>query len=282
MKTIVPDILLPWLWRIEVPSDTLPPYQTTNTYLIADQGTGLLVDPGFKDNNSYHEVLNILKLAKIDKLQGVLLTHGHSDHNAGLCKLLDNTPGLTIYLHSADSNHIPKHIKTTPLKGGDLLTAGNKLIKTHHTPGHSPGHVIFEIFEGQAILVGDLVSGQGSTWLGLPDGNIKAYLSSLDLAQSLDSKILGPGHGPICHNPNARIEAVRSHRLARQQQILGIVLKEQQITLSELRNTVYPQLDSRLVPPASRTLLAHLEKLVQEGKVNRLDASEEGPYSSSY
>ena len=278
MKPIVPEKLLPWLWRIEVPSDTLPPNQTTNTYLIADKGIGLLVDPGFKDDYSYHEILRLFESARINELKAVLLTHGHPDHNAGLGRLLAHKPGLTVYLHDDDSNHMPNNIETTTLKGGAVLTAGSKLVKTHHTPGHTPGHVIFEILEGQAILVGDLVSGKGSTWIGLPDGNIKAYLSSLDLAQSLYSEILGPGHGPVCHNPNQRLGTVRSHRLARQEQVLKTVSKEHTITLSELRKNIYPKLDNRLVYPANGTLLAHLAKLIQEGKVKRLGASVEGPY----
>jgi ribonuclease/clavin/mitogillin len=280
MNPAVPEMLLPWLWRLELPSQTLPPNQTTNSYLIANEGIGLLVDPGFTDPYSCQAVFQLLKLAGVRLLKGILLTHGHADHTAGLHTLRACQPELTVYLHKADWKPIHKGLKLTDLKDGTTLTAGSKLLRTYHTPGHSPGHVSFEMPEGRAILVGDLVAGEGSTWVGLPGGNIKAYLRSLDLIQSLNSQMLGPGHGPVSRNPKQRLAETREHRLARQKQILEAVVMGQEISLSELRETVYPQIARGLNYAANGTLLAHLEKLIQEGTVARRGTSIEGPYLS--
>ena len=275
------EALSPRLWRLELPSFTLPPHQSTNSYLIADGGVGFLVDPGFSDPASLMEVTSLLDAAEVKLLKGVLLTHSHSDHLAGLPLLLESYSDLAIYLHPAEFPRLEPGVHGAQVKAlqeGRSLTVGQTVIQALHTPGHSPGHLSFHLQDDRAVLAGDLVAGEGSTWVGLPEGDVAAYLNSLDRLLALEPAILGPGHGPIPTNPAARLLGAKHHRMDRERQLLA-TLAGRSRTLPELRRSIYPDSPERLVKAVDGTLLAHLKKLMSELKVVHLGNDESGPYA---
>ena len=106
-----------------------------------------------------------------------------------------------------------------------------------------------------------------------------AYLASLDRLARERPAALGPGHGEPLHEPLAALRRTRAHRLDRERQVLDALRAERELaTVPALRARVYPELAPELASLAERTLIAHLEKLVAEGRVEVLGDSSEGPY----
>jgi glyoxylase-like metal-dependent hydrolase (beta-lactamase superfamily II) len=99
-----------------------------------------------------------------------------------------------------------------------------------------------------------------------PEGNVAAYLRSLDRLESLHPRILFPGHWDPVPDALAKIREYRSHRLAREAQVLEEVRRGRG-TAAELTRRVYGELDERLMAAAEMTLRAHLRKLVDDGEV---------------
>ncbi|MEM7738924.1 MAG: MBL fold metallo-hydrolase, partial [Deinococcota bacterium] len=98
-----------YLWRLQLPAKTLPPYDHTNTYIITnDIGEALLVDVG--SDEGARQVNAWLK-ARALHLTGILLTHTHIDHIAGLRMLLEHTnPALPIHLHAAEVDRLDANL----------------------------------------------------------------------------------------------------------------------------------------------------------------------------
>jgi hydroxyacylglutathione hydrolase len=152
------------------------------------------------------------------------------------------------------------------LADGDIVRAGTLNLTALYTPGHSADHLCFLIAEDRAIFTGDLVLGQGSSMVTYPEGDVAAYLRSLDRLAALQPRILFPGHWDPVTEAAAKIEEYRRHRLEREAQILAEVNRGGG-TAPELTRRVYGELDDKLMVAAEMTLRAHLKKLVDEGVV---------------
>ncbi len=258
------------IWRFPLPSRTLPPYDHTNSYLLGEGENGVLVDCGNDDPAVLSNLETSLMDHGVTRLRALLLTHTHPDHDAGAAALRERF-GLTVYAHPLEARH-ESGGPFEPLEDGTTLHG----VRTHYTPGHSPGHLSFEV--PGVLLVGDLLAAQGSTWVGVPGGDVAAYMTSLErvasLVQAHDIPVLGPGHGPVVTAPLERLEAVRSHRLEREAQVLDAL--RQPRTLTDLREIIYPGLPEEAVKAANGSLLAILAKLTLEGRATEVHATK-GP-----
>src|SRR5205814_9975598 len=152
------------------------------------------------------------------------------------------------------------------LRDGEIVRAGALNLTALYTPGHSADHLCFLIAEDRAVFTGDLVLGQGSSMVTYPEGDVAAYLHSLDRLASLEPQILFPGHWDPVTEAAAKIEEYRRHRREREAQILAEVNRGGG-TAPELTRRVYSELDDKLLVAAEMTLRAHLKKLVDEGVV---------------
>ena len=277
--------IAPGLWRIAVPSRTLPPFDHSNSYLLASRGVGVLVDMGGDSPAALASIDAALQQAEVTLFKALLLTHSHSDHIAGVGALVAHYD-LPLYLHPLEWPRLEQHLQTsgtspaiTMLRDGHKLTVGDQLIEVLHTPGHSAGHLSFYLPELRTLLAGDMLASHGSTWVGLPEGDIAQYLQSLTRLEQQAAELIAPGHGDPIHNPRERLQQVRAHRLAREQQLLDI-LAEQQSDLATLCQRIYPELPNAKVQDlAQRSLLAQLQKLMAEMKVMHLGNDEQGPYA---
>ncbi|HEX7022247.1 MAG TPA: MBL fold metallo-hydrolase [Trueperaceae bacterium] len=267
--------LAPGLWLLPLASDTLPPWDHTNSYLIEDGGVGVLVDPG--SPRTAEALPDVLARAGVRLLKAVLLTHTHSDHIAGLAAVL-RAHDAKAYAHPLELPAL-EGVQPLALQDGRVLTVGDVSVRALHTPGHSPGSLSFYLPDANTVLVGDLLAGRGSTWVGLPEGNVGQYLASLDRLAALALERIGPGHGPLIEKPYERLRDAKAHRLQRETQVLE-ALTPQALSLSELRAAVYPDLalEGGRAEFAERSLLAHLKKLMNEMKVLHLGTDEAGPY----
>jgi len=224
----------------------------TNTWILGAGPVVVVIDPGPDDDRH---------LAAIDrKLAGatvgvVLVTHSHSDHLPLAERLAD--------AHGASVRRYPE------LGDGDVVRAGTLNITALYTPGHTADHLSFWLAEDRVVFTGDLVLGKGSSMVTHPEGNVAAYLRSLDRLIALEPRLLFPGHWDPVKDAMAKLEEYRTHRLEREAQVLAEVRRSPG-TARELTRRVYgPEVGEELLVAAEMTMRAHLEKLVDDGQVRK-------------
>lgn len=221
----------------------------TNTWILDAGPVAVVVDPG-PDDDSH---LAALERRLAGKAVGVVLvTHSHPDH----LPLADRFARS----HRASVKRHPD------LGDGDVVRAGNLSVTAIHTPGHSADHMCFLLAADGALFTGDLILGRGSSMVTFPEGDVAAYLRSLDRIASVQPRILFPGHWDPVPAAMAKIREYREHRLEREAQVLAEV-RRGSATAADLTRRVYGDLDAKLMVAAEMTLRAHLKKLVDDGTV---------------
>ncbi|MEZ4631507.1 MAG: MBL fold metallo-hydrolase [Deinococcales bacterium] len=269
------------LWRLAIKSSTLPPFDHTNSYLIADKGVALLIDAPSPKPEALDLIREALAKAKVNFLKALVLSHTHPDHIEGV-EAVQKAWDLPCYVHPLELERLQKRYalkSLMALQDTRKLQVGDVSVESLHTPGHSPGHLSFYLPHDEIVLAGDLLSANSSTWVGVPEGDVSAFLASLDRLAALKLKQIACGHGEVIGQPYERLRAVREHRLAREAEVLG-VLKEGQSALRGIRERVYGGLEHpQLIKLAEASLLAHLYKLMQDLKVIHLGQDQEGPYA---
>ena len=230
----------------------------TNTWLIDADTAWIVIDPGPDDPGH---------LAAIETRLGgkpvgvILVTHSHSDH-LPLAAMLAERTGARVLRHPE-------------LSDGDRVTAGNLTVSALYTPGHCADHLAFWLESDRALFTGDLVLGHGSSMVTYPEGDVAAYLASLERIAGLRPRLLFPGHWDPVTDAEAKIEEYRTHRLQRERQVLE-ALAQGGGTAPEVARRVYgAEVGEELLAAAEMTLRAHLKKLVDEGRVRSIAAGGE-------
>ena len=236
----------------------------TNTWIVDAGPVVVVIDPGPDDNDHMAAIDRRLAGATVGV---VLVTHSHPDHLPLAARLAAE--------HKATVRRYPA------LGDGDVVRAGTLNLTALHTPGHSADHLCFWIAEDRALFTGDLVLGKGSSMVTYPEGNVAAYLRSLERVSALKPAMLFPGHWDPVTDAMGKLEEYRAHRLEREAQVLAEVRRNRG-TARELTRRVYgPEVGEELIEAAEMTMRAHLDKLVDDGKVRVEAAGEENVYERS-
>ncbi len=235
----------------------------TNSYLLGKHKR-CLIDPG---PASEQQIASLLA-GCAGELDMILVTHTHRDHSPAAQRLKEITGAELIgaavpEAAGQDSSFVPDRLCTPGLQlQGDDFT-----LECIATPGHVSNHYCFLLREEGGLFTGDHVL-QGTTPVILPpDGDMSAYLRSLEELAQRELNFLAPGHGGIMRDPRAEISALIAHRLRREQSIVDALQAAAAMTVQELVAIVYDGLAEHLLPWAEKTLLAHLIKLQHEQRV---------------
>ncbi len=211
-------------------------HEGTNTYLYGSDPC-VVIDPG--PNDAGH--LDAIRAAADGRggIGMVLLTHSHGDHADGAPYL-----GPVPILPSDGEEH-----------------AGLRALAT---PGHAADHVCFLTADG-VCFSGDLVLGEGSTFVPPDGGSLAAYMESLRLLQSRDIALMCPGHGPWITDPAAKLAEYVEHREMRERRLVA-ALDRGERSRDALLAEVWDDVPEEVRPAAALVLEAHLQKLEAEGR----------------
>lgn len=269
------ETLAPGLRRVVAPNPGPLTGTGTNSYILGG-GSVAVIDPGPED--PAHLAALEAALTPGERIGHILVTHAHADH-APLARVLAARWGAPVAAFGDARAGRAAHVEGLGDLGGgegvdhafapDLLLAdGAELagpdwhLVAHWTPGHMGNHLCFAW--GARVFSGDHVMGWATTLVSPPDGDMGAYMASLDRLEGLRAQVLFPGHGAPVADPAARIAELRRHRLGREAEILaGLAAQPQEIPA--LTRAIYRDLAPRLLPAAERNVLAHLLDLTARG-----------------
>ena len=249
-------------------------YFGTQTYLVGDDEV-VVIDPG-PDLPEHVEA--IVKALDGRNLVAIACTHTHRDHSPA-SRALKKATGSPIVgcaplaLESigprADASFDKQYVPDRVLADGEALEfdCGKRLIAVA-TPGHTSNHLCFAF--GDALFTGDHVMGWSTTVVVPPDGDMAAYMRSMELLRLRKDRIYYPAHGPAVTRPGQLVRGMIGHRMQRERQILKLVA-ERPRDIPDIVANAYPALDQRLIPAAGGSVHAHLldlqkRGLVEEGK----------------
>lgn len=227
----------------------------TNTWvLLAPGGTdAIVIDPG-EDEAGHQERVVEHVTALGARVTRIVLTHGHHDHSEGAPRLARLTGAR---VQAAGRGH-------EDLSDGDVLREGDLEVRVVATPGHTSDSVSFALPSDNALLTGDTVLGRGTTVVAHPDGELEAYLDSLERIRELTgggevASIL-PGHGPTVPDAAAMVDFYRVHRRERLDQVRS-AMAEGAVDADDVVARVYADVDRSVWPAAKMSVLAQMAYL---------------------
>ncbi|WP_429469315.1 MBL fold metallo-hydrolase [Paraburkholderia sp. WSM4175] len=246
----------------------------TNSYIVGTVATGFIViDPGPDDRAHLQRIF----AATGGDIRMIVCTHSHVDHAPGARPLQSMCPHQPPVLgRSAGPADRASHhfVPDRELLDGDLLTLAHDG-ETHRllvvsTPGHASNHVCLVLLEDGLLFSGDHILNGSTTIIDPPDGNMTAYLTSLDRLNAICTEreidFILPAHGYVLDRPHDQIARLKAHRLAREAKIAGAVKALPTGSIDDWLRLAYTDVPERLWPAASRSLLAHLERLDEQGR----------------
>ena len=259
------------IWRLTAANPGVMTGPGTNTYLIGSARNGVaVIDPGPELNEHIDAIIRCSPGA----IKWILTTHTHRDHSPAAMKLKALT-GASIYGMPAPAHMnqdqdfkpdvVPSH--------DDVLEIAGIRLRAIHTPGHASNHLCY-LHESEKILfTGDHLMQGSTVVINPPDGDMLAYLKSLemiklDIIKNNSIDYLAPGHGFLIGHPEQAIDRLVLHRLSRENKIIK-ALNESDTpqTIEALVKIAYQDTPIQRHALAARSLLAHLLKLKQEKRV---------------
>lgn len=267
------ELLEPGIARILAHNPSAFTYYGTQTYLLGEDELAV-VDPG----PDVSEHLDALEAAIAGRpIAAIMCTHTHRDHSPAARPLAERTDAPIIGCAPlaletagprADASFDGDYAPSRVLHDGESLEMSGEEVLAVATPGHTSNHLCFS-YRG-ALFTGDHVMGWSTTVVFPPDGDMAAYMQSLQKLRQRDDRVYYPAHGPPVTNPQQYVRHLAGHRMQREKQILSLVRERPRPIFDIVRNA-YPGLDPRLMTAAGGSVLAHLLDLQRRGLVEQLN-----------
>jgi len=267
--------------RIVAPNPSALTFRGTCSYVL---GTGrvAVIDPGPDDPAHLQAIL--AGLAPGEEVAAILVTHAHLDHSALAPRLRAATGAPVCGFGPAGSGRSPRMARLAGaglagggegvdtafapdrhLSDGDMVEGPDWALRVLHTPGHMAEHLCFAW--GSVLFTGDMVMGWAPSLVSPPDGDMGAYLASLERLSREVWQAMLPTHGPVVADPAARLAELTAHRRGREAMILE-ALAQGAATLLQVVARVYHDTPPPLLSAAARNALAHLIDLAERNLVD--------------
>jgi glyoxylase-like metal-dependent hydrolase (beta-lactamase superfamily II) len=246
-------------------------YYGTQTYLIGTDEVAV-IDPG-PDLPEHVDALREAIGGR--RVAAIMCTHTHRDHSPASRPLAERTGApligcaplaLETVGPRADAAFDGDYQPDLVLEDGQTLEVDGKPVTAVATPGHTSNHLCFA-YDG-ALLTGDHVMGWSTTVVVPPDGDMAAYMQSLEKLRQRDERAYYPAHGPPVTNPQQYVRGLIGHRMQREKQILRLV-GEKPRDIPDIVANAYPGLDPRLTVAAGGSVWSHLLDLERRGLVQQ-------------
>ena len=176
----------------------------------------IVVDPGPPDESHLSALAE-----QAGQVGVVLLTHHHLDHSEAAREFAER---MGCGVRALDPEY---RLGSEGLGEGDVVEVDGLEVRVLATPGHTADSLSFVVPAEGAVLTGDTVLGRGTTVVAHPDGQLGAYLDSLDrlhaLAESHEIATIWPGHGPVIEDALGALDFYVAHRAERLAQVEAAV-----------------------------------------------------------
>ena len=236
----------------------------TNTYLVGGDGEVACIDPGPDDPQHLAAIEDAARTLHA-RIGTVLLTHSHPDHRPLAQRLAERTGAPLLAFDPGDDG-------ARPLRDGDTVSTGGVTLRAVHTPGHASDHLCFFDEQGSQLFTGDHILSGMTTVINPPDGDMTDYMASLQRVLALRPAVIHPGHGRVIEGGVAVIEQYIAHRLEREAQVADAVRRRGEATAPiDVVPEIYAAYPQPLHAVAARSVQAHLDKLVREGRATRIE-----------
>lgn len=275
----------PLVRRVLAPNPSPYTFTGTQTWLVGAGDEIAVIDPGPAgsglsvgdpaDINGAGHVEAILRAVGSAKVTAILCTHTHRDHSPAAAPLQAITGAPIVGCAPlaiadsgprADSAFDPDYAPDRVLEDGEQVAGEGWTLQAVATPGHTSNHLCFALVETRALFTGDHVMKWSTSVVSPPDGDMAAYMASLQKLYDRDDRVYYPAHGPAVDNPQQLVRGMIGHRRMRERQILGLLEAEPQ-SIPAMVAEMYKGLDPRLHGAAGRSVLAHLVDLERQGRV---------------
>ena len=273
----------PLVRRVLAPNASPYTYTGTQTYLIGAGDEVAVIDPGpagpgvegHADTHGEGHVAAIIAALGDAKLAAILCTHTHRDHSPAAAELKRLTGASIIGCAPlmleddgprADAAFDPDYTPDRVLGDGEQLHGPDWTLTAVATPGHTSNHLCYALEQSGALFTGDHVMAWSTSVVSPPDGDMAAYMASLQKLHDRDDKVLYPAHGPAISNPKQLVRGMLGHRRSREAQILRLLEASPQ-PIPAMVTAMYKGLDPRLNGAAGRSVLAHLIDLRHKRRV---------------
>ncbi|MBP2276308.1 MULTISPECIES: MBL fold metallo-hydrolase [Sphingomonas] len=267
----VPEQLEPLVARLLAPNPS--PFTSTGTQVhLVGTSDVAVIDPG---PDTPDHIAAILRAIAGRPVRAIMITHTHRDHSPGSRPLAAATGAPIVGCAPlaldddgirSDASFDRDYAADRILADGDAVTGDGWTLTALATPGHTSNHLAFALPESRALFSGDHVMGWSTSIVSPPDGDMAAYMASLEKLLPRDDRIYYPSHGDPVTNPQRLVRGMLGHRKQREGQILRL-LRAQPATIATMVERMYVGIDPRLFPAAERSVLAHLIDLAQRGEV---------------
>jgi glyoxylase-like metal-dependent hydrolase (beta-lactamase superfamily II) len=269
--------LTPLIRRVVARNPSPFTFKGTGTYIVG-HGQVAVIDPG-PDIVAHIDAL--LAALSGETITHILITHTHLDHSPAAAAIKQATGAKTYAFgpHGSGRAEDRTGVGGVTEEGGDHAFAPDIVMRDGdavegpgwrlaavHTPGHTSNHLCFALPQERTLFSGDHVMGWSTSVIAPPDGDMAAYMRSLEKLLARDDAVYWPTHGPSIPDPKPFVRAFIAHRHERADAILARLAQGDE-AIPAIVAHVYIGLDPRLKPAAARSVLAHLVELVETGKV---------------